>query len=77
MDAEAERLLTEFGPTEEEASFIREKGRMIFAMVLKAFTESKAKRMRPMTVEMAIAYPSFMAGAWARRAESINKTPHG
>ena len=73
MDADAERLLAEFGPTEEEASFIRQQGRIIFAMVLKAYREHKGANIRPMTVEMAIAYPSVMASAWARQIEHDQK----
>jgi hypothetical protein len=75
MDTAAERLLEEFRPTEDEASFIREQGRAVFAMVLKAYGERRVKGLRPTTVEMAIAYPSLMAGAWARQTEQNNKTP--
>ena len=70
--ADAERLLTEFAPTPDEAAFIREQGEAVFAAVLEAFlkrTRDGSVRMRPMTLEVAIAYPAFAAAAWARHAE--------
>ena len=70
--ADAEWLLTQFGPTPAEAAFVREQGEAIFAAVFKAFfirTRNGSAHMRPMTVEMAIAYPAFAAAAWARRTE--------
>jgi len=70
--ADAERFLTEFGPTADEATFIREQGEAIFAAVLNEFlrrTRNGPAQMRPMTIEAAIAYPAFAAAAWARNAE--------
>lgn len=70
---DAERLLREFDPTPDEASFIREQGEAIFLAVLNEFlkrTKDRSVRLRPMTLEMAVAYPAFAVSAWARHAES-------
>jgi hypothetical protein len=70
--ADAERLLAEFGPNPDEAKFIREHGEAIFTSALAEFrrlTRDGSVRMRPATLEMAIAYPAFAAAAWARDAE--------
>jgi hypothetical protein len=72
--ADAERLLQEWSPTEEEAMFIREQAKAIYDGVLSAFTKQRG-RMRPGALEMAIAYPSFWAAEWVARTEQSESEP--
>lgn len=69
--ADAERLIMEWGPTPDEAMFIRDRGEAILAAVVEEFLKrtQNGSKMRP----MAIAYPAFAAAAWALRVEQENE----